>query len=439
MTHVLVVDDESGFADGISEYLRMHGHSVASADSLDSARIALSDRPPGVVLLDLMLPDGSGLELFDEFKQTRPDKIVIITGHSGIKSLIGDVAGDGVAYMRKPIDPRELLSLINTTSDDSPDEPEAKRPQATFASLVGQSDAMQEIFGQIERVAKTDSTVFIQGESGTGKELIADAIHQLSGRQGRFVPVNCGGLTKELISSQLFGHEKGAFTGAVSRHTGLFERASGGTLFLDEVTEMPPDMQTQLLRVLETRRLLRVGGVDEIEVDTRLIAATNRDPAEAVREKTLREDLYFRLRVFPIVVPPLRDRAGDVKLLAEHFLEAINDKHGTAKTLTPEALQELEVHSWPGNVRELKHTIHRAYIMADGDQIDAPSHIDDDVSADVEGLRVGRSIADVEKDLILATLEHYSGDKKAAAASLGISLKTLYNRLKEYENDDSTA
>lgn len=433
MAHVLVVDDEEAFTTGMARYLRSQGHSVTCANGVSAARQALGEQPPAVVLLDLMLPDGSGLDLFDDFADRRPEKIIIVTGHSGIKSLIGDVAGDGVAYMQKPVEPRELLGVINALTSDDEDEPDGDR--AHFGLLVGESAAMRAVYEQIEKVAGTDSTVFVQGESGTGKELVADAIHRLSKRRGAFVPVNCGGLTKDLVSSQLFGHEKGSFTGASARHIGLFERANGGTLFLDEITEMPVDMQTQLLRVLETGKVLRVGGAEEIDVDARLVAATNRDPAEAVDEGQLREDLYFRLRVFPIVLPPLRERGDDIELLANWFLDELNVKNSTEKQLAPDALEALQRHTWPGNVRELKHTVHRAYIMADDDDLVLPDRLDDDLPGDIEGLRVGRSIADVEKDLIVATLEHFDGDKKRAAASLGISLKTLYNRLKEYEEE----
>ncbi len=435
MAQILIVDDEPGFTSGLAEYLRLQDHGVVTANTLAAARQALAKGVPDVLLLDLMLPDGSGLELLDAFTEKRPQKIVIITGHSGIKSLIGGMAGDGVSYMKKPIEPRDLIGLLNavaSSADDAIDEDDARLGQ-----LLGASDTMRAVFDQIKQVAPTDSTVFIQGESGTGKELVADAIHRLSDLDGSFVPVNCGGLSAELVSSQLFGHEKGSFTGANKRHAGFFERANDGTLFLDEITEMPTEMQTHLLRVLETSRVLRVGAEQEFDVNVRLIAATNRDPAQAVKDGKLREDLYFRLRVFPISLPPLRERQGDVTLLAEHFLQQLNASNDTEHRFSAEALDALEKHTWPGNVRELKHTVHRAYIMANDGVVQAPEQFDDALPGDVEGIRVGRSIADVEKDLILATLEQYKGDKKAAAASLGVSLKTLYNRLREYEDENA--
>lgn len=433
MAHILIVDDEPAFTAGMADFLRMHSHKVTTANTLATARDLLSKRTPDVLLLDLMLPDGSGLEIFDAFSDKRPNKIVIITGHTGVKSLIGGMAGQGVSYMKKPIEPREMLGMINAVATDSVSD--TGEEVAHFGLMLGDSDAMQTVVTKLRQVAPTESTVFIQGESGTGKELAADAVHRLSDRSGPFVPVNCGGLSKELISSQLFGHEKGSFTGASKRHAGFFERANGGTLFLDEITEMPIELQTHLLRVLETGRILRVGAETEVPVDARLIAATNRDPAEAVREGLLREDLYFRLRVFPVVLPPLRQRQGDVELLACHFLEELNRDNNTQKVFSDNALQQFAIHQWPGNVRELKHTVDRAYIMAEHDVVDAPESFDDDLHIEVEGLSVGRSIADVEKDLILATLKQYGGNKKAAADSLGVSLKTLYNRLKEYGED----
>ncbi len=435
MAHILIVDDEEAFATGIAEYLRLQGHSTVAAHSLVEARTACAEHPPAAVLLDLMLPDGSGLELFDAFESHPPQKIIIMTGHSGVKSIIGAIAGDGVMYMKKPIDPRELVGILNALNNGSPEDLVTEPGSEHFGVLLGESDAMQTLYKTIRQVAVTDSTVLIQGESGTGKELVAEAIHKLSELKGSFVPVNCGGLMKDLVSSQLFGHEKGSFTGADQRHVGFFERANNGTLFLDEITEMPLEMQTHLLRVLETGKILRLGSEREHPVNARLLAATNRDPAKAVRDGALREDLYFRLRVFPLVLPPLRERKGDVSRLAERFLADINAQNNTQKCFTQEALQSLERHTWPGNVRELKHIIHRAYIMAETDLVRVPDRFDEDLPSQIEGLRVGRTIADVEKDLILSTLDHFDGDKKAAAAILGVSLKTLYNRMKSYEGD----
>ena len=308
-----------------------------------------------------------------------------------------------------------------------------------FGLLRGASRPMQHLYRMLARVAPTDATVFLQGESGTGKELIAQTIHDLSNRHDTvFVPVNCGALPVSLIESELFGHERGSFTGASRQHKGYFERASGGTLFLDEITEMPLDLQVNLLRVIETGTLVRLGGNAEIQVDVRVIAATNRAPAEAVSEGKLREDLYFRLSAFPIRIPPLRERGEDVALLAQHFLSSLNTADGIEKRLTPQAMSLLETHDWPGNVRELKNSMQRAYILAD-EVIDS-EHFPQRTSAPADNgghaldFSVGTTIDDAERRLILATLEHFNGDKRRAADTLGISLKTIYNRLKRYQS-----
>lgn len=307
-----------------------------------------------------------------------------------------------------------------------------------FGLLRGASRPMQHLYRMLARVAPTEATVFLQGESGTGKELIAQTIHDLSNRHDTvFVPVNCGALPVSLIESELFGHERGSFTGASRQHKGYFERASGGTLFLDEITEMPLELQVNLLRVIETGTLVRLGGNAEIHVDVRVIAATNRAPAEAVAEDKLREDLYFRLSAFPIRIPPLRERGEDVALLAQHFLSLLNAADGIEKRLTPQAMSLIETHDWPGNVRELKNSMQRAYILAD-EVIDS-DHFPQRTSPPAENGRhaldfsVGTTIDDAERRLILATLEHFNGDKRRAADTLGISLKTIYNRLKRYQ------
>jgi DNA-binding NtrC family response regulator len=300
---------------------------------------------------------------------------------------------------------------------------------------------MQRVYDLIARVAPTEASVLLTGESGTGKELAAETVHLLSRRrESAFLGVNSGAVAATLIESELFGHEKGSFTGAESRRRGYFEEASGGTLFLDEVTDMPLELQSKLLRVLETGAVLRVGASDVVSVDVRVVAATNRDPGRAVREGRLREDLYYRLNVFPIAMPPLRERAEDVELLADHFLARVNARDNTNKRWTPEAMEKLRAHTWPGNVRELKNAVERAAILADasiGPELVA-------IAADRSrlatpstdaALRVplGSSLEDTERRLILATLAELNGDKRRAAEVLGIGLKTLYTRLNVYE------
>ena len=431
MSTVLIVDDDTTFTAGMSAFLELQGHSVTCADSLASARCALRNAMPALLLLDLMLPDGSGLELLEELKEAPPRRIVIVTGHPGVKSFIQGLVGPSVSYLTKPVEPNDIAALLQTDSEGGTPQ----GAQHHYGLLLGDSAVMQDVYTRIRQVARTDTSVLIQGESGTGKELVAEAIHTASGRSGAYVTVNCGGLSKELLSSELFGHERGSFTGANRRHVGLFERANGGTLFLDEITEMPIEMQPYFLRVLETGRILRVGGEDDFPVDVRVIAATNRDPWDAVGAQKLREDLLFRLRVFPIELPRLRDRGDDIRLLAEYFLDALNQRHGTRKRFTELAMSRFVTHDWPGNVRELKHAVHHGYILTDAvdGSIEAPDRLDTPFSDSQQGgLTVGRSIRDMEKELIHVTLDHVKGDKRAAAAMLGVSLKTLYNRLNEY-------
>ncbi|MES2538212.1 MAG: sigma-54 dependent transcriptional regulator [Pseudomonadota bacterium] len=307
-----------------------------------------------------------------------------------------------------------------------------------FGMLYGSSPAMERLYQQLDKVAVTDATVLLAGESGTGKELIAQTIHQMSHRCNEiFIAVNCGAIPAHLIEAALFGHEKGSFTGAARQHVGYFEYASRGTLFLDEITEMPTDMQVKLLRVLESGTFLRVGGSDEVKVDVRLVAATNRDLESAVRQGNLREDLMYRLAVFPVRVPPLRERNGDVELLAQHFLQVLNAKDNTHKSFSRNSLEMIRSYTWPGNVRELKNVVQRAFILS------AESVVIEDQLSDMPARKptmhegylnfsVGTPLADAQREIILATLKHYSGNKRLTAEALGISLKTLYNRLKEY-------
>ena len=304
-----------------------------------------------------------------------------------------------------------------------------------FGRLYGSSTVMQDVYRMIEKVAPTEATVFITGESGCGKELVARTIHERSPRaRGAFVAINCGAIPQNLIEAELFGHERGAFTGANRQHRGCFERAEGGTLFLDEITEMPLEMQVRLLRVLETGRFVRVGGDGEIRTNVRVLAATNRDALDAVRDGRLREDLMYRLAVFPIVLPPLRERDGDTELLAEHFLQNLNVEGGMSKRFSRAALTTIRAYHWPGNVRELKNAVHRAFIMAeDLVELDLAGLACPAVEGECLRVPVGTSLAEMERQAIFATLDHCRDNKRRAAEMLGVSLKTLYNRLTAYQ------
>jgi DNA-binding NtrC family response regulator len=332
---------------------------------------------------------------------------------------------------------------MNTASPRFDGQPESL---SAIGSLLGASAIMKNVFRLIERVGPTEASVLLTGESGSGKELAAQSIHECSARcGGPFIAINCGAIPAGLIEAELFGYEKGSFTGAVRAHAGVFERAQGGTLLLDEVTEMPLDMQTRLLRVLETRKFYRVGASVELSSDVRVIASTNRCPLQAVRNGQLREDLLYRLAVFPIDMPPLRARGDDVELLAEHFLAELNAQARTVKRLSAASRMKLKEHTWPGNVRELKNCIERAFILGDSALELAPlipgSAIRGDDIGDRERLniRVGSRIYDMERSLIEATLDYFKGNKRRAADALGCSLKTLYNKLNGYSQRQECA
>ena len=443
MASVLLVDDEPDFVASASEMLRLHGHEVRTADTLANARRILDSQPSDVLLLDLMLPDGNGLELLDELARNKleVERVVLITGHPGIKSQIKNLSGPTVSYLTKPIDNRELMALLRDLEHSGNYEDEDVNLH--FGLLVGETPQMHEVYNQIKKIACTDSPVLILGETGTGKELVAEAIHRESRRRGDFVAVNCGSLSRELAGSELFGHEKGSFTGATRQHVGFFQRAHNGTLFLDELTEMPPELQPHFLRVLETRKVLPVGSEKEIPIETRVIAATNRVPNEAIQNKALRKDLYYRLSVFPINLPPLRQRREDIPLLANHFLNELARRYGPQRWLSEKSMKRLQAYHWPGNVRELRHVIHRAFILSDSEdgEIELPERFESPFGQQnrLEGLQVGRSIREIERELIMRTLAHFDSDKRAAAEILGISLNTLYNRLHVYEQEKEKA
>lgn len=467
MHHALIVDDDVDSATTLRELVAGDRFTVAVAHTLRDARRQIALQQPDLVLLDLRLPDGSGMDLFADPQLVANSEIVLITGHASLDTSIEALRLGAADYLVKPIVMRQLEGVLARFMKPSALKAEVETLNAglaksgQFGHLWGQSQPMLRVYEQISRVAGTAVTVFITGESGTGKEVVAQSVHDLSRRRQRpFLAVNCGAISPNLIESEIFGHEKGSFTGADRQHLGFFERASGGTLFLDEITEMPLELQVKLLRVLETGRFMRVGSTVSQEADVRIIAATNRPPHQAVAAGRLREDLLYRLNVFPIELPPLRDRLSDVGLLAQHFLDGINAQEGRKRSLSPAALEQLAQYPWPGNVRELRNAVQRAYVMAEGDVIDdqwlpraapgaalvppAPAAVVASEPApsvprmDVVTLPIGTSMAQAERALIEATLRHYKHQKERTAAVLGISLKTLYNRLKEYAADGET-
>ncbi|HEY0782065.1 MAG TPA: sigma-54 dependent transcriptional regulator, partial [Thermoanaerobaculia bacterium] len=390
---------------------------------------------------DLYLPDGSGIDLLKDLDPSSATEVVLMTGHADVESAVQALRLGASDYLTKPLDIGRLKSILANVASVQPGPSAAPPVEETLESgrlglLLGASQPMLALYEMLTRVAPTDATVFLIGESGTGKDLAAQTLHHLSRRaKAPFLPLNCGAISPTLIESELFGHERGSFTGANQRHKGYFERAHGGTLFLDEITEMPIELQVKLLRVLETGTVARIGGDHPVEVDVRVIAATNRDPQRAVADGKLREDLLYRLSVFPIHMPPLNDRGDDVDLLASFFLQQLNERQGTAKQFTEEAMERMRSHSWPGNVRELKNVVHRAFIMADQEVSSRclPREVGGD-SGSVRSLhfQVGTPISEVEERLIIATLDAFAGNKRKTADALGVSLKTLYNRLNTY-------
>lgn len=439
MASILLVDDDENFVRSTRELLMMLGHKVVTAGNIAGGLGAIRSQSFDIVLLDLMLPDGSGFEVLEGLptKSIQPH-VTIITGNTAVKSLVKSVLGPNISYLIKPISLDDLKALIDKATAPEPREQVGGRH---FGALIGESPVMQELYQMIERVAATHANVLIQGESGVGKELVAQAIHRASGSTGPFIAANCGAISRELISSELFGHEKGAFTGAVSRRIGFFEQANGGTLFLDEVTEMPIDLQPTLLRVLETHQITRLGSTQKIPVDCRIISATNRPLEQLAEEDCLREDLYFRLAVFPISVPPLRAHREDIPLLANAFLNDLNAQNDTHLEFDDASLERLQAYDWPGNIRELRHAVHRAFIMTSPNNhyLNLPGELASPFAKERNtqpGLRAGKTISEMEKELITLTLQQVGGDKQNAAKMLGISLKTLYNRLNAYEKQE---
>lgn len=438
MARLLFVDDDPDFTAATQVLLKAEMHDVQVAGSLKEARDALDSATFDMLFVDLSLPDGSGLELISD----DGPKAIIITGHPSIESAIRAVRGKVVDYLVKPLDKSQLIRSIEAAYTDeseksSPRSRKNRRPEGD-TSIVGESPAIRTLLVNIGDYASTDVTVLVTGESGTGKELVAQALHNARDSSEPFVALNCGAIPQDLISSELFGHEKGSFTGAAAQRKGLFERAGKGTVFLDEIGELPLQQQVALLRVIETRTVQRVGGEKEIPVTPRIVAATNKDLEKEVSEGEFREDLFYRLNVLTLKVPPLRDREGDIELLARHFLTQYAAEHGTPAEFSPEALEKLARYQWPGNVRELKHTVLRAAILNRGrDRVEVlPENFDRPPkwASGADNLRAGMSIRDVEKNLIEKTLEHYDGNKKMTAEALGVSLKTLYNRLREYDD-----
>lgn len=437
MATILFVDDDPDFTSAVQSLLQREGYSVRVASSCAEAREALEHSRIDLMFVDLLLPDGNGLELVSE---TGPGT-VIITGHPSIESAIRAVRGPVIDYIVKPVDWTQLLRIVRRALESDARSSDGERthgkPAAGVAdAIIGDSAPMQKLRERINEFGPTDITVLITGESGTGKELVAEALHRARSPDSPFVALNCGAIPQDLLASELFGHEKGSFTGAAARRQGLFERAGDGTVFLDEISELPLQQQVALLRVLETMTVQRVGAEKEVAVSSRIVAATNRPLEQRVADGSFREDLYFRINVLSIAVPPLRDRGGDVAALALHFLNQFATQYDTPSEISDACLEQLEAYEWPGNVRELKHTVLRAAMLNRGEsrigQLPDEFQRPPEWMRQTDNLEPGMSIREVEQRLIEKTLEHFEHNRRRTADALGISLKTLYNRLRDY-------
>jgi DNA-binding NtrC family response regulator len=443
-TNVLIVDKDDGHSTRLSGMIQAQSLGTLPCASLAQAEQSIREHGETIAaaFIALDLPDGEGLELLRR-DDLLPDhtEVALIHDEDDTERASQGISLQARYFFRKPVDEGFVSLLLKDISKEWEAAADRETEMADygvdqFGLLRGSSRPMRKLYRTIRKVAPTRVAALLIGESGTGKELVAETIHMLSGVEGPFVAVNCGAIPAELAESELFGHEKGSFSGADRTHAGCFERAEAGTLFLDEISEMPMDIQVKLLRVLETNRYRRVGGEREHDCNVRIITATNRELESAIRAGSLREDLYFRVAQFPLHMPALRDRGNDRVGLAQHFLNGLNEQQGTAKAFSDSAIEAIEAYRWPGNVRELRSAVERAFIMADetlhGEHFPLEQlHLEPE-SEYVE-VPVGEPLQDTEKRLILATLEATSGDKKEAAQQLGISLKTLYNRLNEYQ------
>ena len=450
---ILIVEDDAAQRVGLQQLVKSWGFTVESATDGEDALVKAATFRPTIVLSDMVMPRMGGLDLLTSLRQEDPDvTMVLMTGQGSVESAVTAIKQGAYDYLTKPVDPQRLKILLDQIIERHDTQREVRvlrrqlQERGTFGRMIGASAEMRRIYQMLEQAAPTVASVLVSGESGTGKELVAQTLHQLSPRAAHpFVPLNCAAIPDTLLESELFGHEKGAFTGAITRRQGAFELANRGTLFLDEIAEMTPATQAKLLRVLQERSFRPLGGQREQSVDIRVVAATNVAPLDAVRQNKLREDLYYRLNVFAIQLPPLRERKGDIPLLVQAFLKEFNARNG--KTLvgaSERAMEALERHSWPGNVRELRNVIERATIVAKSDHIEladlppltaASSPSSPSAGGTSSGLTPGTTVDEAERRLIEVTLEHTGGNKTRAAELLGISLKTLHNKLNRMKSE----
>ena len=445
---ILFIDDDQQILDVVSAYLSRFGFDVETESSGIAALEKIDKKDYAIVFTDLIMPEISGLDLLETVKKAGSTaEVIIVTGYGTIESAIESLKLGGYDYLQKPINFERLKLLIERIIEKRQLELEnvlikrRLKDRFSFDQLIGKSPKMQQIYEIIDRISTSSPTVLIQGESGTGKELVANVIHQNSIRRDRpFIPVNCGAIAEGLLESELFGHIKGAFTGAVKDNIGLFKAAHGGTIFLDEIAEVPPTLQVKLLRALQERKIRPVGGTRESDIDIRIIAATNKNLEEAIRNKSFREDLFYRLDVISINMPPLREIKEDVPKLVAHFIKKFSkDGHRDVTQVAPDVLDLLMGYEWPGNVRQLENVIERAFALGQGDTI-----VVEDLPADIRDLykHTGMSspsslnLVENEKLLIIRALRQTRGNKAEAANLLGINITTVYRKLEKYQLSD---
>jgi DNA-binding NtrC family response regulator len=446
--NILIVDDEKNIREGLGQALEMDGYAIFLAADGREALTVFGEEEIDLVITDLKMPNLSGGELLRRIAADQPTvPVIILTGHGTIETAVDAMRDGAYDFLTKPVNLDHLGLLVKRALANRSmalqyramqSELEKKRG---FANIIGTSPQLRRVFDVVEQVASTRAAVLITGESGTGKELIADAIHNLSNRKDKaFIKVHCAALAESLLESELFGHEKGAFTGALSRKRGRFELAQLGTIFLDEIGEINPAVQVKILRVLQEKKFERVGGEETIEVDARVIAATNRELKKEIAEGRFREDLFYRLNVVNIHLPPLRERKEDIPLLAAAFLKEFSVENGKhIEGIEPKALSALYAYAWPGNIRELRNCMESSVVLCKGQTIgveDLPPTVGDSNEGNSIRISLGTNMADAEKAIIMGTLGHLRGNKSRAAEVLGIGRKTLHRKLKEYGMDE---
>lgn len=448
---ILVVEDHEGERRALTQMLKAEGFTVYGAENADKA-MGYLEEGIDIVLSDLQMGDVNGITLLQLWKAKRPEtQFILVTGHSSVSSAVEAMKAGAYDYVTKPVNPDELSLLMKRAVESLQKDKELdslrRRLDQRYGldQIVGQSKQMKDVFAKIQRAAPVDSTVLILGESGTGKELVAQALHHNSPRRkGPFVAVNCAAVPATLVESELFGHVRGAFTGATDRRIGRFEQADGGTLFIDEIGDFEIGLQAKLLRVLESLTVTPVGGHEDRKVDVRVVAATSRDINKMVADGTFREDLYYRLNVVTVILPPLRERPDDIPLLVEHFIREISQsKHTPARRVSPEVMRRFMMYRWPGNVRELRNALESMMVLADGEMMseeDLPDRLlgsagDAVVSREVPG---GLRMEDLERLAISKALDQCAGNRTHAAGRLGISVRTLQRKLRQYEREGGT-